>query len=662
MIQAVIDYESRSEIELKGTSAIEYAKHPSTSVMCLGYKINDGPPMLWLPERSPMPDDLWDVFKNGTLVAHNAGFERAITRHTLTRYKTLTDEQVRHIQQLTPDRWRCSAAKAAASSLPRDLKTVCKVLGLKAQKDTIGHKLMLKYSKPRRPSKKNPDLYWDDKKEIRAIYRYCLMDVEAEFEVDQALPDLTKDEQKVWELDQIVNDRGVMIDIPTVKTILEMIKEEMDNITDKVVELSSGTLYAATQTAKVLNWLNKRGANIQNLQAQTIRDKLLEENLHPYVRQMLEYRQWSSKTSTAKYASMIKAVGEDDRARELLLYHAAIPTGRAGGKRVQPQNFPRPTIKNFNSDEAIELIKSGGLPAIRRKYGDNKVMDVLASAIRGMLIASPGKELFCADFASVEARLAFWVAEHEDGLQAYRDNRKLYEEMASAIFNMPIENVTKDSLERFVAKESVLGCQYGLGPKKFLFHCHKKGMKSVTEEIAEKAVYSYRRVHHPVPTLWKNLELSVIEAVLQPGVKLNHNKVVIYVKGDWLNIKLPSGRRLRYYKPRISNKQLARGRLVPQINYWTIELHQWVEVVAWGGVFTNHIVQGIARDLMMNGAMNIENAGYEFLLSVHDEALSERKIGEGNLKEYISLMTKLPPWAEGAPITAEGWVGKRYRK
>lgn len=656
-----LDYETRSCAKLDLVGAIEYAKHPSTSIFCLGYKVDGGTELLWVPERSPMPLSLWKAFSQGILIAHNASFERAITRWVLPRYPLLTLEQKKFLSSLPINKWRCTAAKAAACSLPRNLEMAAHALGLPTQKDMHGSKLIKKYSKPRKPSKKNPHPWWTDKKDLRDIYRYCLVDVKAEWELDQALPDLTAHEQKVWELDQKINDRGILIDIPTVKIILKMIHIEMGNIRQAVQELSKGTIESAAQTARVKDWVNKRGAKMANLQAATIRDKLLED-LHPHVRMMLEYRQGASKTSTAKYLKMIQAVGDDNRARELLLYCGAQVTGRWSGKRIQPHNFPRPTIKGFDSNEAIALIKSGGLDAIRKRYGKTQVMNVLVSAIRGMLIASPGKELFCADFAAVELCLTFWVAEHEEGLKAIREGRKMYEEMASVAFDIPLQDVTKESLERFVGKESVLGCGYGMGWAKFLKNCHQKGVPQVTAEMAKKAVYTYRKVHWPIPALWKKIEEATIQAIQHPGRHERLHKVEIYVSGDFLTIKLPSGRRLRYFKPRLSQKQLAGGRMVPQIHHWAIVAHQWVETVTWGGPLTNNIIQGIARDLMMNAIMNIESAGYEFLLSVHDEALAEIKKGSGDIEKFLGLMTKLPYWASGAPIRAEGWTGQRYHK
>ncbi len=661
-MRCILDYETRSELNLKKVSVSQYAKHPSTSLFCVGYRVSDdGPLRLWIPEKGPIPADLFSAFKSGILVAHNATFERAITRYCLTRYDTLTVKERDVLSNIPASRWRCTAAKAASVSLPRSLEGAARVLGLKTQKDLHGHKLIQKYCKPRKPSKKDPSRWWHDKKDLRDIYRYCMIDVKAEYELDKRLRDLIPLEQQVWELDQKINDRGVLIDTKTVRLVLKMIDEETKQITRNVQKLSCGTIDKVTQTARVLTFVNGRGAKMPNLKADTIRDKLLSQGLSEKARRMLEYRQNGSKTSTAKYVKMLQAVDEDDRARELFLYCGAQATGRWSGKRIQLQNLPRVTVKNFNSNEAIELIKRGDLNLIRQKYGPTQVMPVLVSSIRGMLIAPPGREFYCADFSSVELRLTFWVAGHEEGLKAIRDGRKIYEEMASATFNIPLEKVTKESIERFVGKESVLGCGYGMGPPKFHKNCHQKGVPQVTEEMARKAVYTYRKVHWPVPQAWKNIENTVIDAIKHPGSTHVCHKVLIFCEGDFLKIRLPSGRYLHYYKPRISYKPLG-SRMVPVIKYWAEHKHQWCEVRAWGGVFFNNIVQGIARDLEAHSLKMIENAGYEVDTHTHDEILSEQDKNKGDLKEYIKLMTKLPSWAKGAPISAEGWVDSRYRK
>lgn len=679
-IECTLDYETRSMVDLKTSGATKYARDESTSILCIAYKINSGPTKLWIPERGPMPEDLWNAFQYAVLIAHNAGFERMITKWCLSRYDTVTDKQKIFLFNIAISRWKCTAAKAAFASLPRALGNACGALDLSVKKDKEGHRLMLKYSKPRKPSKNNPKIWWDNKKELRRIYSYCITDVKAEYELDQSIPDLSESEQAIWELNELINERGILIDVPTVKLILAMVAEENKLVAKRVQSLSNGEIEKATQTAKVLEWLNERGAKLPNLKAPTIKDAL-ETELSRDVRLMLEYRQTSSKTSTKKYHAMLKAVDKDARARELIMYYGATPTGRMAGKRIQPQNFPRPTIKNFNSDEAIKLIQTGGLKAIRQKYGATKVMDVLASSIRGMLIPTPGYEFFCADFAAVEARLAGWFAASITGtdtmLSDFNQDKKIYEEMAGFAFSLPpsvyLSKEFKDTLERFVGKESILGCQYGMGAVKFLVQCHNKGMKSVTKKIAEKAVKAYRSKYREIPETWKALERIIIAAVTNKNEVYELGNLKIYCKGRFLNIKLPSGRRLKYYEPSIRQKRNRWGGLSSEIRYyawdWGInpetgkKKKMWKEITSWGGIFFNHVVQGTARDLMMCGIKNIEDAKYKFLLSVHDEGLSERKIGKGSVEEYIELMCgNLPAWAKGAPIKAEGWKGMRYRK
>jgi DNA polymerase len=687
MQEIILDYETTSSANLKVVGPTKYAKDPSTAIVCVGFKIDNAPSKIWIPERGPCPPDLWLALKNGaTIVAHNAGFEKAITNFVLPRYYKLTLEQIDFFRTLPIERFKCTAAKAANCSLPRGLDPLCQALDLPIKKDMEGNRLMKKYMKPRKPSLHNPATRWDDKWELRRIYKYCLVDLEAEYLVNKRLPDLTPSERAVWELDNKVNSRGIRIDVPLVHLILEMIAEEKSNIKKAVQELSDGEIESATQTAKVLKWINgilwKTDQPVMaNLRAPTIRDRLESTALPKRVRMMLLYRQSASKTSLSKYRTMLRVVDDEDhRARDLILYGGAVPTMRFSGMRLQPQNFPRPVAalikQKFSSDEAIRIIKTKGLQGIKDKYGAHLVMDVFAACTRGMLIASEGCELFDADFSSVEARLAFWFAEHEDGLKAFRDKRKLYEEMAAATFGCDIAWLLTDegkiSIERFVGKESILGCQYGMGNKKFLSQCHQKGMKMVTPEMAKKAVNTYREVHWPVPQAWKNLDVAIIAAIKKPGTYHKTNRVKIWVKDDFLLIKLPSGRKLKYFKPRVSNKQLGSEKLVPEIRYWAMDWYTdeetgkqkrgFTEVVAWGGIFFNHICQGCARDFMVNSIKNIDDAGFDFLLGVHDEAIAEHEKDLYSAEDFVAIMSMKPAWGESAPITAEGWKNERYRK
>lgn len=663
-MEVTLDYETRSTVDLKKSGAIEYAKHHSTSIFCVAYRIGDGTTQLWIPERGPMPYDLWWVFKHSVLVAHNAGFEQAITRYTLVRYMTLTPEQVEFLANIPASRWRCTAAKAAYSSLPRGLEGAGAALGLTVQKDKEGNRLVKKFSKPRKPSKHNPKLWWDNKNELRHIYRYCIQDVSAECELDESIPNLSKDEQSIWELNELINSRGVCIDTKTVRIILRLVAREMKNIDAAVWKLSDGAIDRASQRDRVLKWVNKHGAEMEDLRAATIRDKLEEKGLDFKVQKMLQFREWSSRTSTGKFTSMLASIGDDNIARDLLLYGGGVPTMRFAGKRIQPQNFPRGKLKFADVEKIIAFMNAHSeqetLEYIRAEYGPP--MTIFPSLTRAMLIPKPGNEFFCADWSGIEARLGFWVAEHSDGIAAFRDGRPLYEEMAVEIFGIDIKKVTKDSLERFIGKETILGAQYGMGWKKFLTRCHQLGRKEVTEEIAQRAISAYRKKHALIPRLWRNLEQAVMSAIKQPGERFTTNKVAIWVQGDFLLIKLPSGRRMRYFKPRIRAKQLESGLVVPEIRYMAMEHHVWKETSIWGGILANHVIQGIARDVMVNSMREVDRVGYQTVLSAHDEGLAERKIGEGQLAHYVKAFSTIPAWAAGCPLRAEGWTGMRYRK
>jgi len=257
----------------------------------------------------------------------------------------------------------------------------------------------------------------------------------------------------------------------------------------------------------------------------------------------------------------------------------------------------------------------------------------------------------------------FWMAEHEDGVRAFREGRDLYIEMASVIYRMPISEIPKESIMRFLGKEAILGCGYGLGHKKFIETCAKKNL-IITEETASFAVKAYRSTHAPVPKMWSNIENAAIAAVKNPGKTFSINKTKWFMRDEFLVCQLPSSRCLYYYGPEIRYKDTPWGEKRAQLNHWGVDslTKQWCLQKTWGGVLTENVVQGTARDLMANGMQKVDEHEYEILLTVHDEILSEKEIGLGSVAEFENLMSNLPKWADGCPVKSEGFKTLRYRK
>lgn len=689
----ILDYETRSEAELRQLGGYEYANHPTTQILCASWRLgtrdelrtqiklkrqwdasykeqypngtmkNPHAAKIWSSafiETEEAAEELDELLmdKSLILVAHNALFEQSITRFVLARQFMNSNLKI-----IPHDRWMCTAAMAAALALPRSLEGACASLHLPIQKDMDGRRLILKYCKPRKPSKNNPSRWFSSARDLRRIMLYCQNDVDAETMLFLTIPPLSWREREVWLLDQKINFRGFEADRELVKSALKLISEETINLNRETRELTSGRPGSTTQRDGVLKWLHGEGVFLPNLRAKTVSDAINEGLVVGDAKRLLQIRQDVSKTSTKKYAAFEARSRTDGRVRDILVYHAA-STGRWAGAGVQPQNFPRGTIDDTTL--AADVLREYDLEFVRLIYGNP--MGVLSSCLRAVITAPEGRELFCADYAAIEARVLFWISKHSAGVKAFFENRPVYEEMAQVIYNLKnIEDVTKP--QRQVGKQSFLGCGYGMGWRKFLQTCKHFGIE-VDEETSQVAVNAYRSFHQPVVQLWSNLQMAAIEAVRRKGTKFKINFTTWWVaplpgtKIEFLWCELPSGRRLGYFGPEVKYEKTPWDEKRPVLYHWGVNplTRKWESSGTYGGRLAENVVQAISRDLMASAMLRIESDVYDLILTVHDEILAECQKGEGSIEHFEQLMAKLPAWADGCPVRVEGWSGPRYRK
>lgn len=662
-LYCVLDFETRSKANLKLVGAYEYANHPTTRILCVSWrigtfeqiKLNSTETKDWSPYVPSPYGELKRALLDPKviLVAHNAFFEQVITRFVLS--KLIHDS---YLKSIPSSRWICTASMARALALPGKLEHACAAMKLPIQKDMEGHRLMLKMSKPRNPTKKNPKVWNQKMSDLLRLMAYCRQDVDAECALFTSIPMLSPYERKVWLLDQKMNWRGIRADRFLVQKIIGMIDQELKRFEKVTVEISNGELRSTAQRNATLKWMNAHGLALPNLQKKTVDDAIQAGLATGPAGELLRIRQDSSKTSTAKYQAFEMRSRTDGRVRDNLVYHAA-STGRFGGSGLQPHNFPRPTLKEIA--EAIEFVlePDTDLEWVRLVWGNP--LDLFSNLLRSMIIASEGKEFFSGDFAGIEVRVLFWIARHTEGLRAFREMRDLYCEMASIIYGIKVTK--EDSVKRQLGKKTILGCGFQMGPPKFFETCKQDGME-VTEEMAAKAVKAYRTTHAPVVALWSNLEKAAIAAVRNKGKRYTINMTSWWVEGRFLFCQLPSGRKLAYCDPIIKSKPTPWGELRPKLYHWDVDpkTKKWVLAATYGGKLTENVVQAIARDLMVDGMFRSEDRGYELAITVHDELLSEKDKDAGSEKEFLGLMAELPPWAGGLPVNVEGWSGERYRK
>jgi DNA polymerase len=683
----VLDYETFSELDIKKSGAFEYAVHPSTEILCVAFKIGtreqlkSAPTHLWVPESHDCTDNAFQKFYQALLnhhielVAHNAFFEKMITKHIFGKRLNYSKE---YLQNIPNERWHCTAALARSVGLPGKLEMVGHALNLTAKKDTDGHRVMLKLSKPRKPTKNNDAVRWTPESapdDFQKLYDYCVKDIGAEVELFLKLPPMHTKEREFWLLDQKINERGFKVDRGLVKSTLKLIKQETEYLDNNIVELTEGEVNSARQNQAMIDYLKDNySVELPNMQAATITE-FLEKDIHENARVLLEIRAAISRAATSKFKAFENRTRYDGRARDNIIFYGA-HTGRDAGTGLQPQNLFKSVFSHDDVLTGIELIKRGDRHTIEALY--KKPLTLYASVIRSCIVAEDGYTLDVGDFSTVEVRVLFWLAEHAEGLKAFATGKDLYIEMAADIYGDNAGELqlahaakTKDAgNKRQLGKQTVLGAGFGIGVngKKFQATCKQYGI-DISISLAQKAIRLYRKKHKPIPKFWETIEEAAIRAVQNPGKAFKHGLLTWECNRDFLTVKLPIGRRLYYYKPRVTQKQTKFGP-TPELSYMGIEAKskKFLRLSTWGGKLTENVVQAVARDLLMESALRIENRGLSrVVLKVHDEIVGERKrlpAGENDLggRKFIFDMETLPDWAEGLPVKVEGWSEPRYRK
>ena len=638
------------------------------------------------------------IEEGGLVEAHAHWFEFCMWRHQLVPkfgFPSIADDQ-----------WRCSAAKAASHALPRALDdalhalasgVAARLMGVaddgehmgRPRKDAEGQAVMRKVSKPRRPRKKELEIcarhglkprryYWHASKTLYTrLWVYCRQDVLAEESLSQAIPDLSDAETAMFHMDRAINERGFQLDQAAVSTALTLIAEEERVLNAELATITGGVVKRATQRAQMIKWLATKGVHLEDTQAATITETLedyeAQNSFHgrnlgtsftvdPAAMRTLALMKELGRSSTAKYSKMRDWMDSDGRVRGGLLYHGA-STGRWSGAGVQPHNFVRgavhdveglwQTLKNDNRESIAAFPDAHGRPV-------GSVMDALANALRGAIVAAPGCQLFVADYSSIEARVLLWIAGDENGLNIFRSGRDIYCEMASEIYKRPITK--DDALERQVGKQAILGLGYQMGASKFQTTVQKAGIE-ISGELAQVTVDTYREKFYPVKQLWYAQEEAACAAVAYPGGAHRAGKIRWQVEDRFLYCTLPSGRRLAFPDPEIRERSTPWGDVKPSLTYKSINAitHKWERQASYGGLLVENIVQAASRDVLAEAMLRVERSGtYQVVLSVHDEVIAESR--DGNLDQFNALITRCPRWASGCPVAADSWTGERYKK
>lgn len=683
------DLETYSPVPLKnGTHA--YAEQ--AEVLLYTYAVDDGPAKCWdVTTGDDIPAELEDHVKDERVLTiwQNGGmFDRVVLKHAMPEL----------YDYLPIERWYDTRVQALAHSLPGGLDKLCEIFKVADEDKKLDGKALIrlfcvppaKNLKRGRATRETHPVEWEQFK------TYAKQDIPSMRAVHKKMPtwNYQGGEMALWYLDQKINMRGVLMDTDLAHAAIRAVERAQKTLASRTQELTNGDVQRATQRDALLTHLLwEYGVDLPDLTKATLERRVEDQNLPWALRELLAIRLQAATTSTSKYKTLIKGVNKDGRLRGTLQFNGASRTGRWAGRLFQPQNLPRPTLKQHEIDFGIEALKADCDDLIT----DN-VMELTSSAIRGCIIAPPGKKLVVADLSNIEGRMLAWLAGEKWKLKAFADFDKgigadLYKLAYARAFNIKPEDVDKHA--RQIGKVMELGLGYEGGVGAFLQFAAVYGLDieamtdaawaEIPHDIKDEAAgllewtkkkrrstfglsdrawmmcESFKRLwryaHPEVTAFWKELGDTVRDATQRKGVTFYCRKLVIRRDGNWLRIRLPSGRYLCYPSPQVDEKN--------QFSYMGMNQYtrKWSRIKSYGGKLVENVTQAASRDVMTHNMPCIEEAGYEIVMTVHDEVPTEAPDATEFSAEHLAgLMSVNPPWAEGLPLAAAGFEAYRYRK
>lgn len=639
-----LDLETYSNINLVKCGVYAYVGSPDFEILLMAYSFDEGEvKIIDLASGEVMPEEIKEAILSDDVIktAFNANFERIC----LSRYFNM---------YLKADSWCCSAVQASMLALPHSLEGVSEVLGLNNKKMREGKELIRYFCCPCKPAKVNENrtrnLPMHDLEKWKIFKSYCIRDVEAESEIRNKLKSyqISEKEMQLYRLDQSINDRGILVDMDLVKRAIACNKNFISAATERAYELTG--LVNPNSISQLKEWLGNRGINIKSLSKKAVSN--LVDTCDGEIEEVLKLRLLMSKTSVKKYEAIERSVCSDGRVHGLFQFYGANRTGRWAGRLVQVQNLPQNHIKDL--ELARNIVKNGSLEELEMFY--ESTPKVLSELIRTAFIPKAGCKFIAADFSAIEARVLAYLAGEKWRLDVFKTHGKIYEASASAMFNVPIEEIKKGSELRQKGKIAELALGYGGGIGALTaMGALEMGLK---EEELQPLVMAWRNANQNITKFWWNIDKAAVTAVKERTTTKVGKIQFTYYSGI-LFITLPSGRKLSYIKPRLQiNKFDKEGLTYEGIG----ENKKWTRIETYGPKLVENIVQAASRDLLAEAMLRIDKAGYEIVMHIHDEVVIEGPINRDSLDEVCEIMSIAPKWAEGLFLKADGYECSYYKK
>lgn len=673
-----VDIETYSAADLSEVGVYKYAEDPDFTVLLIAYSI-DGGPVTVIDEAAgddlDAHTDFYDMLVSPDYVkyAFNANFERTC----LARW---ADEP------MPPEQWRCTMVHALMCGLPGSLAAVGEALGLPADKlkDKQGKALIDYFCKPCKATKANGgrvrNLPAHDPDKWRLFREYNRQDVVTEMEIEKQLDKIIKvpeREQALWQLDQRINDYGIRIDYPMVCNIVdydEMRTEELQAEAKQITGLDN-----PNSLAQLKGWLHSQepGVSFDTLRKDDIED-LLQMGLNEKAQRVLEIRQATGKTSTAKYAKMLAMACKDSRLRGTLQFYGANRSGRWGGRGVQVHNLAKNYLPDL--DLARSLADANDFDTMQTLYGETAF--IFSELVRTAFIPSAGHKFVVSDFSAIEARVVAWVAGEQWVLDAFKAGEDIYCKTASMMYHVPVEKHGVNSELRQRGKVAVLACGYqgGVGAMRQM---DKSG--TIPDEELQSVVDQWRSANPMIVKLWRDVEQAANIAIeehrsVRRGIRIPADNLEAraamaggpvrpysvrkdvaltfnYEDGN-LYITLPSGRSLVYFDAKLKEGKYGNQIIYKGVNQTT---KKWEDTETYGGKLTENIVQGIARDCLAEAMLRAPGI---IVMHVHDEMIVDApaELADDMLKSLNDCMSQPITWAPGLPLKGDGYICDFYKK
>ena len=640
-----IDIETFSSINISKSGVYKYVESEDFEVLLFAYSIDGGKTeIVDIANGEELSEEIIQALLDDNIIkwVFNAQFERIC----LSRFLKLPKGTY-----LNPKSWRCTMIWSAYMGLPFSLEGVGKVLGLEKQKLIEGKDLIKYFCVPCTPTKsngfRNRNFPYHDKIKWEAFKTYNIRDVDTEKEIQYKLmkfplPDFIWEE---YNLDQEINDRGIKVDLDFVNRVIALDDKVRTKLMSELQILTE--LENPNSVVQLKGWLSEQGVETESLDKKSVKE--LVKVTKGEVSKALALRMQLSKSSIKKYQAMKDVACEDNRCRGMFQFLGANRTGRFSGRNVQLQNLPRNTMKELF--EVRSIIKNRNGDILELLY-DN-VPDILSQLIRTAFVPKENMKFYVADFSSIEARVIAWLAGETWREELFKKGGDIYCMSASQMFGVPVVKHGINGDLRQKGKIAELACGYG-GSVGALTAMGALDM-GLKEDELKPLVLSWREANQNIVALWWTVDKAIKDAIAMKGVTKTHG-IEFECRSGLLRIRLPSGRKLTYIKPKIEINKFG----CESVTYEGIGVaKKWERIESYGPKFVENIVQAISRDILIYALQNLSD--YNIVAHVHDEIIIEAPENT-KLEDICGTMSQAPYWAKGLILTADGYTCDFYMK